>query len=223
MAGTTKPTNGGNDNAGNETVTSNAGNSRGGTENGKPAAGGDATLNRNGGSDGTTIKTTPSPHAAKKRGRPKKDVESAKETTQTVTAKPRTRRTNTKASRKKEALETTQLLLGMAEAAAIMAGGPDAQMNAFERPIIETSLSRLIENTSDSAIERAVSISTPLMLVVGLGMWGLRVSSLAQQNQTGERLPVENDDIPLPDFQSFDEMLANAKIPVADFHEGADF
>jgi hypothetical protein len=185
--------------------------------------GGDSSLNRTSGHNPTTTEKTTGSDAPKKRGRPPKKAEGTQARTQSV--KTQTRRRNTKVTRRKEAEETVALLLTMADTIAQTSVGPDAAMNIVERMMIEPSLTRLLENTSDVAIERAMSISTPLILAVGVGMWGLRVNKLIQDkqpdmsntppvtsNESSDMLPFEYSPADLPSFDDIAKTLPGLSV-----------
>ena len=55
--------------------------------------------------------------------------------------------------------------------------GPDATLAEHERALIEPALTRVIDRASPEALERLSAISDPVMIAVGVGLWGMRVLS----------------------------------------------
>lgn len=79
------------------------------------------------------------------------------------------------------ARETVTTVLGMADFAALMLAGPGAGITPDERAMVEPAAVRMLARMSPAAVARYGGLMDPLALAIGLGMWGMRVASIASE------------------------------------------
>lgn len=74
-----------------------------------------------------------------------------------------------------DARQTTTALLQFAQLGAVATLGPVAAFTPLEIGLIEPAAVRILSRMDASAVARYGALADPLVLAVGLGMWGLRV------------------------------------------------
>lgn len=92
---------------------------------------------------------------------------------------------------KTQASEAVAVLFEMLRVATGMVGlGPDAMPTPMERAFIEPSLTRLIERYG-SVAEQFSWLFDPLMLAVGVGLYGVRLSAIVRDQMARNKPPDE--------------------------------
>ena len=85
------------------------------------------------------------------------------------------------------AQSTATAILQLAELAAIATLGPFARVNPMERAMIEPSMVRILNRMDADALGRFSALSDPIMLAMGLGMYGLRVWGAVRAEAQGHQ------------------------------------
>lgn len=75
-------------------------------------------------------------------------------------------------------------------------------MTEAEQALIKPSLIATLEGMSDELKNKVTSYSNPIMLVAGLGLWGLRISGAFLPNKTAPRSQATPPPPPPPDQPS---------------------
>lgn len=78
-----------------------------------------------------------------------------------------------KVSKQQQANEDAQNILYTANTIVMASVGPEAAMSPLEYPLIVTPLTKMFETTE--AFAKAANVANPLMLAVGLAVWGSRI------------------------------------------------
>lgn len=89
---------------------------------------------------------------------------------------------------------TATMILQLAELAAMATIGPSAKLNMMERGLIEPSMVRILARMDAAAVARYSALSDPILLGLGLSMYGFRLwasarAAAAQSDQAGDRAP----------------------------------
>lgn len=74
-----------------------------------------------------------------------------------------------------DAKAVTPALVGMMESMAVMTIGPEAKFAPMERAMIDPSLARILARMPKESIDKFGGMLDPMVLALGLGMWGLRI------------------------------------------------
>lgn len=88
-----------------------------------------------------------------------------------------------------DATQATTALLQLAELAAVATVGPHAALNPIERAMVEPALIRTLARMDAATVARYGALADPIVLALGLGMWGFRcyVTYGAQQQARAAR------------------------------------
>lgn len=107
--------------------------------------------------------------------RVKRSVHSTRSTTTRPVGRPRTSaKAELEKAVKEEAQQIAIIVLTMMNVAASNIAGPEAQMNSFERALIEPSIIRTFAR-SDEVSERITQYLDPIALCFGMTMWASRI------------------------------------------------
>lgn len=91
---------------------------------------------------------------------------------------------------KKEAHQTTVILMSLMDGVATMIAGPQCKANDIERDMIEEPLERLIQKMDVGAVELLSVWADPIALVMGMAAWGGRIIRTMDKNKP-EKPPAE--------------------------------
>jgi len=135
---------------------------------------------------GTDTPTTAAEKTAAKktpRRRTKKASEAASKKAPTPTTEVKqTRKPRQSRAAKQKALaeESANLFIGLVNEVAVGMLGENARMTPTEQVMTQTSLTRMLERASPQAIERVSHITDPIMLGLGLVLWGGRLVTMTK-------------------------------------------
>lgn len=91
-----------------------------------------------------------------------------------------------------EASTTANFIVDTAEGFAVQFFGDDGRLNFIEASLIRTSLPKLLTTLEVSTVDKASGILTPLALLAGCGMYGLRLFKLAASSSDTEEISLED-------------------------------
>lgn len=100
---------------------------------------------------------------------------------------PRTHQSRRKIA--KQAAEAASYLIVLIEGAAMMGLGEDARMTDIEKQMIIAPLQRILERASPQVTETIEKFADPVVLMFGFAMWGMRLYSMARDQEEGEGPP----------------------------------
>lgn len=74
-------------------------------------------------------------------------------------------------------------LLDLVQLAAMATVGPHAALNPIERGMVEPAAVRILARMDDAAVARYGALADPIVLAMGLGLWGMRIVAAQRQRQ----------------------------------------
>ena len=81
---------------------------------------------------------------------------------------------------KADARQLAEQLTMIANTIVMTALGPEAAMNETEKVLIDIGLPPMLEHLSPEQAVKFVALANPVILLFGVGVWGLRLSQLAE-------------------------------------------
>lgn len=100
-----------------------------------------------------------------------------------------------------DANKITEFILTTVQNLAVQSLGNDAAMNMIEITLLGTSLPKLLTSLEVSTVERMSGVLYPIMGIMGVGLYGLRIASLYKvkneneaQNTTNQQTPTQNNE-----------------------------
>lgn len=118
---------------------------------------------------------------------------------------------------KNAAKDTSAVLVSLLDGLASMAFGPQAAMNDFERQFIQEPLERILMRMDVASAEIVNRWSDPIMLAMGLIIWGSRISRLQSERHSGPEddgnsPPDDHPESPKPDNGRVQEVLISEQL-----------
>lgn len=90
-----------------------------------------------------------------------------------------------------DSILAASVLIGVLDSAAQGMVGADAAITLNERNLIEEPLGRILDRLSPELVSKIQIVSDPILLAMGLGLWGMRVYKLNQmQTESATAQPV---------------------------------
>jgi hypothetical protein len=104
--------------------------------------------------------------------------------------------------RKSQAQQTADVLLTITDGMTATLIGPECVMLSNEREMIEPPLSRILERLDPLASALIEKYTDPIMLAMGLAMWGLRIWQVQSARIEAQKKPKPNRLEPMPTPQA---------------------